>query len=407
MIVPYAQSASMFGPEEIEAAKAVLDSGYMTIGRHVAAFEEAFAAWVGAPYAVMVNSGSSANLLAVDAMLRRSRTEAPWRAGDEVLVPALAWPTTVWPLVQLGLVPVFCDVDPATLALSLESAETVLTERTRGVFLIHVQGLTPDMEPYVHFCARHGLTLLEDSCETIGAHSRGRHSGTFGKVGTFSSYFSHHICTIEGGLIVTSDAELRDDLLSARSHGWARDRSDRDWWAKAYPGIDARFMFVTTGYNVRPTDLQGAIGCVQVRKLDEMLERRETIAWRMGAWLSRSAPWLRLVGVEWMPEAGAEVPRRTRRNSWMSMMMMLSADAPIDLAGLRAHLTAHAVESRPIIAGNLTRHPGARRYAGRRANSLAVADEVLDRGIMLGCHPYPVAGSLETLEAAFSSLGRL
>ena len=175
MIVPYAQSASMFGPEEIEAAKAVLDSGYMTIGRHVAAFEEAFAAWVGAPYAVMVNSGSSANLLAVDAMLRRSRTEAPWRAGDEVLVPALAWPTTVWPLVQLGLVPVFCDVDPATLALSLESAETVLTERTRGVFLIHVQGLTPDMEPYVHFCARHGLTLLRTRARLSG---RTRAAGT-------------------------------------------------------------------------------------------------------------------------------------------------------------------------------------------------------------------------------------
>ncbi|HEY2735455.1 MAG TPA: DegT/DnrJ/EryC1/StrS family aminotransferase, partial [Polyangiales bacterium] len=156
----------------------------------------------------MVNSGSSANLLAVDSLLRRSRSAAPLQAGDEVLVPALAWPTTVWPLLQLGLVPVFVDVDADTLAISLASAESVISRRTKAMFLIQVLGLVPDMTAYQAFCARHRLVLIEDSCESLGGHHAGTHVGNFGLTGSFSCYFSHHISTIEGGVIVTRDAAL-------------------------------------------------------------------------------------------------------------------------------------------------------------------------------------------------------
>lgn len=398
--VPYLQSASTWGSEEVSAAKAVLDSGYCTMGPRVAEFERSFAEWVGARHAVMVNSGSSANLLAVEVMLRRPGRLAPWRAGDEVLVPALAWPTTVWPLVQLGLVPVFCDVDPETLALCLESAASVLSPRTRGMVVIHVQGLAAPTGPYVEFCRAHDLVLIEDCCETVGAHSGGRHVGTFGAVGTFSTYFSHQLVTIEGGLVVTDDLALADDLRSARSHGWARDRTDRETWATRYPEIDERFMFIGQGYNVRPTDLQGAIGSVQLRKLGEMLRRREALAGQVHEWLPR---WVRMVGIEHLPPFGTCFgSRESRRNSWMSMMLMVERGAPCGAGTLRRYLAGRGVESRPIIAGNLTRHPGAAGIACRRAAGLEVADDVFERGLMLGCHPFPAEGSLETLEAALA-----
>ena len=404
-MIPYRQSASMFGSEEIEVAKAVLDSGLLTMGKNVSLFEEAFAEWVGAKHAVMVNSGSSANLLAVDLMLRRTCGDVPWKVGDEVLVPALAWSTTVWPLVQLGLVPVFCDVDPDTLALSLASAETVIGPRTRGMFLIHVQGLVPDMESYRSFCEKYRLTLLEDSCETIGGHWREQHTGTFGLVGTFSAFFSHHICTIEGGIVVTSDDSLVDDLRSMRAHGWSRDRSDRAGWARAHPEIDDRFLFVMPGYNVRPTEIQGAIGRVQVRKLDLMMTLRED---RARTIVGLVPPWLRVVGHDRLPlKRISHRSRRSRTHSWMSVMLMLEPGAPMDLTVLRERLQSSGVETRPIIAGNLTRHPAMSRIMYRQAKSLTCCDDVLSRGLMVGCHPYPVEGSVETLSSALISLGEI
>src|SRR5262245_55984656 len=254
----YPLATNTLDSEEISAAKAVLTSGLLTMGKEVHGFEKAFADWVGARHALMVNSGSSANLLIVDLMLRRSSSAAPWMAGDEILVPALAWPTTVWPLVQLGLTPVFVDVDPKTLAIDLESARSVLSPRVTGMFLIHVLGQVPVMQDYLKFLADHDMRLIEDCCESLGGHSGGKHVGNFGVAGSFSFYFSHHLTTIEGGMIVTDDSALYDDLLSLRAHGWTRGRSDRTVWKQRYPELDDRFLFVTAGYNVRPTEIQGA-----------------------------------------------------------------------------------------------------------------------------------------------------
>jgi CDP-6-deoxy-D-xylo-4-hexulose-3-dehydrase len=406
-VTPYRLAANTLGPEEIEAAKAVLDSGMLTLGEQVAAFEQSFAAWTGAKHALMVNSGSSANLLAVDVMLRRSRGEAPWKAGDEVLVPALAWPTTVWPLAQLGLVPVFVDVDPDTFAICLESAEAALTPKTKGMFLIHVLGLVPDMRAYTAFCQRHGLTLIEDTCESLGGHFEQIHAGNFGVAATFSTYFSHHISTIEGGIVTTSDDALADDLKSIRAHGWVRQRSDREAWKARFPEIDEHFLFIMPGYNVRPTELQAAIGRVQLEKLDDMLARREALAANVNTWLQSHAPWLHLHGREFIPVTTEKRARNLRKHSFMTLPLLLDANAPVQLDALKAHLTAVGVETRPIIAGNLARHPATRHIVSRCAPSLAQCDRVLERGLMIGCHPVPVPGSLETLERAIVSLARL
>ena len=294
----YRLAADTLGADEILAAKAVLDSGQLTMGRRVQEFEGAFAAWVGSAHAVMVNSGSSANLLIADALLRSDALGARLRAGDEVLVPALSWPTTVWPLAQLGLVPVFVDVDATTLAIDLERAADAVGPRTRGMFLIHPLGRALDLPAYAAFCRQRGLVLVEDCCESLGAHWRGGHVGTVGAAASFSFYYSHHISTIEGGMVITDDATLADDLRGLRAHGWVRDRSDRDGWCEAHPELDPRFLFATVGYNVRPMEIQGALGIVQLERLEEMLSAREALARAVSGWLAECAPWLELIGAD-------------------------------------------------------------------------------------------------------------
>lgn len=402
----YPLAANTLAAEELSAAKHVLESGFLTMGREVQRFESDFAAWVGARHAVMVNSGSSANLLMVDLMLRRSGSIAPWQSGDEILVPALAWPTTVWPLVQLGLKPVFVDVDPRTLAIDLDSARSVLGPRVKGMFLIHVLGQVPKMQEYLNFLSKNQLLLIEDCCESLGGHFAGRHAGNFGVTGSFSFYFSHHLTTIEGGMIVTSDSMLYDDLLSLRAHGWTRGRSDKAVWKDQYPDLDERFLFVTAGYNVRPTEIQGAIGSVQLSKLDDMLDARQRLARRVHDWTGKYAPWLELIGADRLPMALANVERRERTHSWMTLPFRLRDFAPVTLTELKTHLENRNVETRPIIAGNLARHPAAQRFQTRSAASLACCDDVLGRGFMIGCHPVLDDQSFETLESAFYSLSK-
>jgi CDP-4-dehydro-6-deoxyglucose reductase, E1 len=300
------------------------------------------------------------------------------------------------------------DVDRATMAIDLDSAESALSGKTRGMFLIHALGRAADMDRYVAFCARHELTLLEDSCESLGAHSGGSHVGRFGPVASFSCYFSHHISTIEGGVVITDDDGLRDDLVSLRAHGWLRDRSDRQYWTDLHPDLDPRFLFVHAGYNVRPMELQAAIGRVQLARLDQMLTARETLARNVGAWVAASAPWLELIGSECLdvpPRTRRERrQRRERRHSWMTFPFRLRADAPASIEQVKAWLETRGVETRPIIAGNLTRHPALARFEHRVVPDLAASNELLQRGFMIGCHPTPAPGTLDTLEQALLSL---
>jgi len=249
--------------------------------------------------------------------------------------------------------------------------------------------------------------LLEDACESLGAHVARRHLGTFGVAGSFSCYFSHHISTIEGGVIVTSDHALEDDLRSLRAHGGIRDRSDREAWAARHPEIDERFLFVLGGYNVRPTEIQAAIGTVQLRKLPHMLEQREALARDVRGWIARTAPWLHLIGAECLPAVGEQRDRRDRGHSWMTLPFRLAPDAPISRDDLRRHLEDRGVETRPLIAGNLARHPAVRLFPTRSAPSLREADELLAHGLMIGCHPVLAPDSRDTLARALASLQSL
>lgn len=410
MKTKYPLASTTFGREEIDAAKAVLDSNLFTMGDRVKQFEGEFAEWVGAKHALMVNSGSSSNLLMVDAMIRRSKGTAPWKKGDEVLVPALAWPTTVWPLVQLGLVPVYVDVDPKTLAIDLESAKSVLSSRTKGMFLIHVLGQCAEMGATMKFCRENGIALLEDNCESLGSNFDGVAAGNFGVTGSYSCFYSHHISTMEGGMITTNDSELADDLRSLRAHGWVRDRSDKAEWIAKHPELDSRFMFIMPGYNVRPLEVSAAMGSVQLRKLDGMLESRERLASEVAGWTKKSAPWMTLIGSEHIDfKSGEGKPhvRRKRRHSWMTFPFRVDGKAPVKAAKIREIFEANGVDTRPVIAGNLARHPANGHAETRQAKSLANCDTLLENGFMIGCHPLVSDEGKSALESSFAALAKL
>jgi CDP-4-dehydro-6-deoxyglucose reductase, E1 len=405
MKLKYPLASTTFSREEIDAAKAVLDSGQFTMGERVKEFENEFAKWTGAKHALMVNSGSSSNLLMVDAMLRRSKGNAPWKKGDEVLVPALAWPTTVWPLVQLGLVPVYVDVDPKTLAIDLESAKSVLTPKTKGMFLIHVLGQCADMAATLKFCTDHGIALLEDNCESLGANFDGKATGTFGVTGSYSCFFSHHISTMEGGMITTNDSALVDDLKSLRAHGWVRDRDDKAEWIAKYPDLDSRFMFIMPGYNVRPLEVSAAIGLVQLKKLDGMLASRDLLAADVAGWTKKHSPWMTLIGSEHVSEK--KYSRRERRHSWMTFPFRLDPKAPVGVNKVKEVFEAHGVDTRPVIAGNLARHPANELAETRQATSLKNCDALLENAFMIGCHPVLDNEGKNAVASAFEALAKL
>jgi CDP-6-deoxy-D-xylo-4-hexulose-3-dehydrase len=399
----FALASDTFDEQEIEAALSILRSRRYTMGERVREFERAVAEWTGVEEAVMVNSGSSANLLLIYSLVKRSSDDAILlREGDEVIVPALSWPTTVWPIVQAGLVPVFVDVDPRTLAVDVESAARSLSPRTKAMFLIHVLGQSADMAKVQDFCKSQGLVLVEDCCESFGAHFGREHIGRFGVGGTFSHFFSHHLTTMEGGTIVTSDAGLVDDLRSLRAHGWIRDRKDREEIANRYGNLDPRFLFILPGFNVRPLELQAAIGLVQLSKLEGMLREREDLVLKTAALVARHTPWLRLIGSECLRQNS---DRRDRRHSWMNMPFEVAADAPLTLKRTKEILEASGVETRPLIAGNIVRHPATSRITYRAAPSLENADRLLDFGFMIGCHSGSTEHELDVLERAFKRLG--
>jgi CDP-6-deoxy-D-xylo-4-hexulose-3-dehydrase len=289
----------------------VLESGNLTMGNEVKKFEAKMSNYLGVKHFVMVNSGSSANLLMIEALMRPAVTRPRLNPGDSVLVPAIAWPTTIWPLIQLGLNPLFVDVDPNTLALDLVAAQQLIdTSRipVKGIFPIHPLGYAIPPSELEKFTSRNELILINDVCESLGSWSEGKHAGTTGIASSFSFYFSHHITTMEGGGVGTNDDAFADDLRAIRSHGWSRDRSDVLDWTSGVSLTDSKFLFVTTGYNIRPMEIQAAIGINQITDIDDFVTKRRNIASRV---------YSALMGTRLEVIAGQAIALDSKSHSWM------------------------------------------------------------------------------------------
>ncbi len=363
-----------FGAEEIMAALECLLETRITLGDRVKDFERAFAGRMGLAHAVMSNSGSSANLLAV-AALTNAATEGRLGPGDEIVVPALSWSTTVWPLIQYGLVPVLVDIDPVTLNMDPNELERAIGPKTRGVVLVHVYGNPCEMDAIREICRRRSLVLIEDCCEALGAAWQGTPVGALGHVGTFSFYFSHHITTLEGGICVTADDALAERMRILRAHGWVREVENPEPYTQRHPEIDPRFLFVDLGYNLRPTEPQAAFGAVQLGKLDAFVEKRRTNA---AALLDALAPYQEVLTLQRETSGG--------RHSWFGFPVTVRETAPFTARMLRDFLERANIETRPLICGNIAKQPGLQNHSHRIVGDLRHATAAMRAGFAIGNH---------------------
>jgi len=270
----YPLASSSWDSKEIKAIQSVIEKDMFTMGQNVANFETDFSKYIGAKYTVMVNSGSSANLLAVAALFY---TKSPKiKKGDEVIVPAVSWPTTYYPLYQYGLKLKFVDIDLHTLNFNLDALKRAISKQTKMILAVNLLGNSNDYHIINDLIKDKEIILIEDNCESMGAEFQNKKTGTFGLMGTFSTFFSHHMATMEGGLICTDDEELYHILLATRAHGWTRQLPKNNKVAnKSENWFEESFRFVLPGYNLRPVEMSGAIGVEQLKKLPDFIQQRK------------------------------------------------------------------------------------------------------------------------------------
>jgi CDP-6-deoxy-D-xylo-4-hexulose-3-dehydrase len=382
-------ATSSWDHNEYDAINRVVASDRFTMGPLVAQFEREFADHFGSQHAVMVNSGSSANLLAIAAAVLDERNG--FAPGDEVLVPAVSWATTYYPLQQYGLVLKFVDIDLDTLNMDLDLARAAIGPRTKAVFAVNLLGNPNDFVALMALAQEFGLHVFEDNCESLGAKFDGKFAGTFGQMGTFSAFFSHHISTMEGGIILTDDEKQRQMLTSLRAHGWTRELPAQNFvHDKTGEAFDDLFRFVLPGYNVRPLEMSGAIGIEQLKKVPSLIEGRRANA----AYFT----------VKFADLDTVRVQREIGESSWFGFSLVLEGS----LAGRRAEvvraLSEAGVDSRPIVAGNFTKNPVMKYLPSVVPDELPAADKVHDDGLFIGNHHYPV---LEGIDGVYDVLERL
>ncbi len=362
-----------FGEEEIEAAVTQMRTTNVTMGAKVREFENQCAQHFGSGHALMCNSGSSANLLAIAALANPS-----WpnhlKPGDEVIVPALSWATTVWPLIQYGLIPVFVDCDLKTYNFDYAKLEAAITPKTKAIMLVHVYGNPCDMDIIMGLAEKNNLYVIEDTCESMGATFKNRNVGTFGDIGTMSLYYSHHITTFEGGLCFSNNHKLIDLMRVLRAHGWSRESDFHEEYKSMYPEIDPRFIFINIGYNLRPTEVQAVIGMKQLPKLQEIVNIRR---WRHAGHREYLSKYSNHLKFQEEQENGVA--------SWFGFGITLTQECPFTLKEITSFLQSQGIETRPIIAGNMARHPALKMYEHRVSGTLENCDSIMQRGFAIGC----------------------
>ena len=365
----YSLSDDTWSSEEIEAIQKVIKSNFFTMGEEVKKYEKSFAEKFGSKYAIMSNSGSSANLLLIAALIYSKRL----KQGDEIIVPSVSWSTTFFPLMQYGLKIKFIDIDIDTLNIDISQLKKAITRNTKAIFTVNLLGNPNEFDEILELCRKNNLILLEDNCESMGALYKGKQLGTLGLAGTYSTFYSHHLCTMEGGVTVTDDEELYHYMLSIRAHGWTRNLpKDSKIYKKNEDEFYESFNFIMPGYNLRPLEMEAAIGSVQLKKLDKIIEQRRENAKYFQEKITKFKD--------------ISIQKEIEKSSWFGFAMVLKGKLKGKRNSLVSIFKNKGIEVRPIVTGNFTRNKAIEYLDYEIFNKLNNADYIHDNGLFVGNH---------------------
>jgi CDP-6-deoxy-D-xylo-4-hexulose-3-dehydrase len=382
--IPYA--GRVYDAEEI---KALVDSSldfWLTAGRFAKQFEEELAEFFGVKHCLLTNSGSSANLLAISALTSPKLGEKRLKPGDEVITAAAAFPTTVNPIIQNNLIPVFLDIDVGTYNIQADKIEDAISDKTKAIFLAHTLGNPFNLEAIMKIAQKHNLWVIEDNCDAVGSKYKGQYTGTFGHIATFSFYPAHHITMGEGGALVTNDTQLKRLIESFRDWGrdcWCEPGHDNtcgkrfEWQLGSLPyGYDHKYVYSHIGYNLKVTDMQAAVGVAQLKKLSGFIQARKEN--------------YRILYEEFKKYDDYFIlPEVTDKSEpcWFGFPLTIKENVPFSRIEIVNYLEENKIATRLLFSGNIIRHPGFENVKFRVYNNLRNTDFIMTNTFWMGVYP--------------------
>jgi len=386
-MIKYPLASSTWDEKEIEAINGVIAKDMYTMGEGVKQFEDDFSNFVNSKYAVMVNSGSSANLIAVAAMFYTKNPKL--KRGDEVIVPAVSWSTTYYPLYQYGLKLKFVDVDLHTLNFDLDQLKLAVTDNTKMILAVNLLGNPNNFDAINEIIGSKEIILMEDNCESMGAEFKGKQTGTFGLVGTFSTFFSHHMATMEGGLIVTDDEEMYHVMVCLRAHGWTRHLPKENQISnKSDNWFEESFRFLLPGYNVRPVEMSGVIGVEQLKKLPFFLEQR-----RKNAELFISL---------FADNKDFYIQKDIDNSSWFGFSFIIKPESNLNRLNIVKKLEENNIDCRPIVTGDFTKNEVLKYFDCEIFGEMKNAQYLDKNGFFVGNHQIDLTEEIKHLHKVLS-----
>ncbi len=366
-----------FSDNDVKKGIKVLKSKFITMGQHTQEFEKQFAKKLNVKYCVMVNSGSSANLISTFAAKNPMR-KITFKEKDEAIVPVLCWPTSLWPLIQAGLKIKFVDIDPKTLNVNVDKLIKSISKRTKVVMLINVLGISSDLNKLSKIFKKKKIIFIEDNCESLGAKFKNKYLGTFGDFGTFSFFYSHQITSGEGGMVVCKNKKDYEILYSMRSHGWSRGKFQNKY-KKKYPNLDSRYIFYNSGFNLRPTDIQGAIANSQFKRLSSFIKNRIYNKNLIIKLLRKDKRWnnqFNFVKID-----------KQISPSYMVFPILINQKYKLKKKKFISLIEKNGIETRPIISGSFVNQPASKLFKLNLKNNIFPgAQKIQDLGFVIGLH---------------------
>jgi CDP-6-deoxy-D-xylo-4-hexulose-3-dehydrase len=407
-VIPVPYAGRVYDEEEMKnLVDASLDF-WLTTGRYAELFERDLAGFLGMKYCLLANSGSSANLLAVSALTSMDLGEKRLKPGDEVITTACGFPTTLNPILQNDLIPVFVDVDLGNYNIQTKKLDKAVSERTKAIFIAHTLGNPAELEQIVSLAEKYDLWFIEVNCDALGSRYQGKYTGTFGHISTCSFYPAHHITMGEGGAVLTNDLQLRKIIASFRDWGrdcWCEPGCDNSckkrfgWNLGGLPyGYDHKYVYSHIGYNLKVTDMQAAIGVAQLRKLPEFIEqRKKNFRFLYNGLKNYSRHFI-------LPQtAPGSDP------SWFGFPLLVRDEAPFSRSDVVRYLDEHKIATRMLFGGNLLKQPAYQGIRYRQQGSLENTDCVMNNLFWVGVYPGLTQEMLEymihTFDMFFEGIG--